>query len=497
MSGKKSEKIIKSVQNKLLLIYSILILVITALLSFAFLDKSSSAIKNNAAGLVATDSEQLQININSYFEKVESTTALLFSDEDYYKYDKTSDKYDEYTKLQYEEAIENKIVDLGIMENFSDFGIVYSDNSNVGWISNTTKSLFESENMYEEIVKNITNTKKDNGWFYGVNGNFDRLYYAKRINPNAVAIASFYSRELASLFIFPDELEGMVIRLVSSAGDILYSTDKNEIGEKIDNEYSSFIKGTSRIILVDNDKIVNSDPCNNNWYVITTIPADIVLTELDELRIFTFTIALIVVGFSIIAGTILFIKMTKPMDTMVNDLEIKASLDGLSGMLNKISYEKTINNELDNSVVGCSMVLAILDVDHFKSINDSEGHAYGDEVIKRTASLLKRQLPEIAIKGRIGGDEFSFAFKSASKSLDEMKLYTEEILENLSKEFLKEFSIEHEKYAVSVSIGVCAFQYHGENFETVYKNADAALYVSKEEGRNRYTFYKEGMTGEK
>lgn len=495
----KNSNSIKSIENRILLIYVAMVLCVAVLLSIAFLRKSSEAIQSNATNLIAVNSRQIQININSYLEKVETTAALLFSDEDYYKYDETSSKYDDYTKIQYETAINNKIVDLGIMENFSDFGIVYSDDHPVGWVSNTTKELFGTGEIYNSIVKGITNEKTKDGWFFGVNDNFDRLYYVKRLNDNAVILVSIYSRELANVFTFPEELDGMEIRLVNDEDQILYSSTKEEIGMYLPEDMRNEIFQNSDIVINDSEKLVDVNTCENGWRVVVVVPENVILKDLDDLRYFTITMAIILTAVFIIAGVLLFDRNTKPVDSMMSNLELKASKDGLSGLLNKRAFENQVKEELLHTISGCSTALMILDVDHFKSINDSEGHAKGDEVIVRVSQLLQKVLPKDILLGRIGGDEFSFLIKGADKDIEAMEAYLDDILAELSKEFLQEFKEEHEKYDVSVSIGAYVFKFTSaeqDNFETVYKNADAALYVSKENGRNQYTFYKEGMTDE-
>lgn len=484
---------LKTFQNRLLLAYCFLVACIGIILSFVFLYKSSSTIRENATELMSANASQIQLNINSYMEKLESTASLLFSSEDYYKYDETSDKYDEYTKIQYESAIVDKIVDLGIMENFSDFGIVYSDNYTVGWISSTTKDAYKDEGLYNGLSKNIVNEMTQDGWFYNVNEGLDRLYYVKRLNSNAVVITSIYGRELASVFTIPAELNGMVIRLVNEENVILYSSDKEEAGEMLAAELIGIIGDNRELTFTSEREVINVNCCENGWRVVSVIPANVILKDISDLKTYTIMVAIILVAVFVIAGVLIFVKVTNPVDTMVTKLEIQAALDGLTKIYNKMTFETKITEELEHTIAGCSIALIIMDVDHFKSINDELGHAYGDQVIIRTAELLKRILPSDSIKGRIGGDEFCFAIKGADKNLDEMREYIEEIITNLSKEFLKEFKEEKEKYSVSLSLGVRVLEYHNEIFKDLYEEADAALYVSKESGRNRYTIYEEGM----
>ena len=492
-TGGHGPQTFKTVQARLLVIFIVIVVAVTSVIAIAMLERSSRAIKNNASELIAANSNQIQLNINSYLEKVEQNSALLFSTEDYYKYDETDPDIDEYTKLLREEAIVNRIVDLGIMENFSDFGIVYSDNYSVGWLSNTTKGLYDSDKMYEELASNITDDKTADGWFFGVNGNYDRLYYIKRLNENAVLVASFYSRDLASVFQLSDKLSGMIIRLINDDNIILYSSDKDEIGQSMPEKISSLVGSNSSVSIMDSDYLINVNVCENGWRVVCAVPSSVILAETASLRNFTITMSVLLAVLFAIVGSLVLLKLSNPVNSLVSDLENRAAVDGLSGLLNKVYFGRKISEELALVPRGNKIAFMIMDVDHFKSINDTEGHAYGDQVIVRTAELLKKKLPLDSITGRVGGDEFAFYIKGESENLQE---YVDEILTNLSAGFLMEFEREHRLYNVSLSIGAYVKHYEGEDFETVYRHADSALYASKEGGRNRYTFYQEGMNGE-
>ena len=123
-SKRAEEQSLKKNHINILLVFVTMVVLVTIILAFMILERSSYAIRKNAMELIAANSSQLQINIDTYFAKVEQISALMFSDEAYYKYDETDPSIDEYTKLQFENGISDRIVDIGIMENFSDFGVI-------------------------------------------------------------------------------------------------------------------------------------------------------------------------------------------------------------------------------------------------------------------------------------------------------------------------------------------------------------------------------------
>lgn len=159
----------------------------------------------------------------------------------------------------------------------------------------------------------------------------------------------------------------------------------------------------------------------------------------------------------------------------------QAERDQLSGLYNKGATEYMITRFL--KVKGRNQLhgLLILDVDNFKEINDSFGHIYGDKTIAEVASLIQSSIRSSDIVGRIGGDEFMILLKNIpDKNFAGQK--AEEICCKL-----------HDKgvFELSVSIGIAISPLNGATFLELYQNADKALYESKKNGKNTFTFFHE------
>ena len=492
----KKEDRLKRIQTSFLIAFAVLVLALTAALTSFILGQASEVIKNNSSNLIAANSTQIQSNINSYLDKIVTTSALLFSDEAYYKYDATSEDLDEYSRIQAENAILNRIVDIGIMQNFTDFCIIYSNNNTVGWMSNTSKKIFESDVRYENVASHIIGDGATSGWFFGEGDNFERVYYTKRINDNAVLLASFYTRELANVFELPEELEGMVIRLVDDGNQIIYSSDQLEIGGYLPDDIISSIGTSASRSYMDEFYIIDVNACENGWRVVCVMPLDNVLVDTKvTFRVATILSAVVATIF-IAIGLLIFGRFSKPIEYILMDLEKKAEFDDLSGMRNKYSFRAKVNELLEELSVGKTVAVAIIDVDHFKNINDTLGHAYGDTVITRTGKVIRDNIGIGAFGGRIGGDEFAIWFDYQSSSVDEANQDLKEKIENMSKAFLKEFAKEHESCDISLSVGVVCQKYNNEACDEFYMKADSALYESKHNGRNRCTFFQEGVDDE-
>lgn len=160
----------------------------------------------------------------------------------------------------------------------------------------------------------------------------------------------------------------------------------------------------------------------------------------------------------------------------------KMQRDFLSGLYNKAATQE-LSRRLLIENPNQSYAFFILDIDNFKTVNDTCGHAVGDQVIADFAKKIKRQFREHDIVGRIGGDEFVVFVSVPAKGWAEKKA------KMLSRALYYEFLHNNKSCLISASIGVAISPEAGTNFELLYQNADAALYHTKKNGKNGYTIY--------
>ncbi len=166
-------------------------------------------------------------------------------------------------------------------------------------------------------------------------------------------------------------------------------------------------------------------------------------------------------------------------------LQHLAETDQLTGLYNKVTTERKIKEYFAENPDSQSL-LFVLDIDNFKKINDTMGHAFGDEVLREIGQGLKQQFRASDIIGRAGGDEFVILLKHITE--DRYVIREARKLEN----FFKGLQVgKYTKYSVTSSIGCAVFTKDGEDFETLYKMADEALYKAKQRGKNQLAFYKD------
>lgn len=157
----------------------------------------------------------------------------------------------------------------------------------------------------------------------------------------------------------------------------------------------------------------------------------------------------------------------------------EAEHDSLTDLLNRGSFDK-IYNIYERGDRPFALILA--DVDTFKSVNDTHGHASGDAILKKVSSLLKNAFRSIDYVCRIGGDEFAIVMVEMTSNL---KYTIKDKIAYVNQELAKE---ENGLPGVSLSVGV-AFSDRKNPGDSIFKDADKALYHIKENGRNGCGFY--------
>ena len=159
--------------------------------------------------------------------------------------------------------------------------------------------------------------------------------------------------------------------------------------------------------------------------------------------------------------------------------ELRAGTDALTGLPNqRASHETMQRMTAQSDRAGQSLSVLLLDLDHFKQVNDVYGHAEGDNVLAAVGVTLRSTIREGDFCGRFGGEEFLILLPDTD--LDSAGLVAEKI--RASVERIQVPSVRRE---ITISIGVATFPEHGTEATTVARIADRALYAAKEGGRNR------------
>jgi diguanylate cyclase (GGDEF)-like protein len=171
-------------------------------------------------------------------------------------------------------------------------------------------------------------------------------------------------------------------------------------------------------------------------------------------------------------------------------IRYRANYDSLTRLPNRANFVEHLGEAItrDRRNHGLTALLFI-DLDLFKTINDTLGHDYGDELIKQVAARIKQATRETDVVSRLGGDEFTVLLTNVSDDIH-ASIIAKNILGQLSRPYMLD---KHEVYS-SASIGITISPDDGSDTNTLLKNADMAMYEAKERGRNTFRFFTSQMT---
>jgi diguanylate cyclase (GGDEF)-like protein len=183
----------------------------------------------------------------------------------------------------------------------------------------------------------------------------------------------------------------------------------------------------------------------------------------------------------VVGMTLLLHRAIRARQSAQEQLEQLATHDGLTGLLNRRAFFHAAAAEVARSLrYGRPALVLVMDLDHFKRINDTFGHAAGDEVLRRFAETLRTMLREQDVVGRLGGEEFAALLPETADA--DGRSVAERIREKVAS---LSFGTSDQAFTVTVSIGLTTLVPSDHEVERAVERADQALYLAKERGRNR------------
>lgn len=187
-----------------------------------------------------------------------------------------------------------------------------------------------------------------------------------------------------------------------------------------------------------------------------------------------------------------FNNMSQTIDKYMRELTEKneiikaqANQDPLTGLPNRRMLENTLNNLLRESKFNRSkLAIFYIDLDNFKTVNDTMGHLWGDRLLKQVAKRLEKGCLRCDLIARLGGDEFAVVASNLKNSQE-----AENIAQSIIQAFAQPLFSGKNQIYITMSIGISMFPDHGENSTTLFNAADTALYEAKRSGREIFQFY--------
>ena len=169
-----------------------------------------------------------------------------------------------------------------------------------------------------------------------------------------------------------------------------------------------------------------------------------------------------------------------------------AMVDGMTGLKNHRTFQQAFDTMLERaSRRQDDLCMMLMDIDHFKRLNDTYGHPFGDEVLKQVAAVLGSAARKVDLAARYGGEEFALLIEDAELASSRM------IAERVRAE-VEALRFQHDsmgEVSVTISMGIACYPEHGQTKDELVANADQALYLAKQSGRNRVCDWSELPNG--
>ena len=256
---------------------------------------------------------------------------------------------------------------------------------------------------------------------------------------------------------------------------------------RITTRMSKHVKFVYSVRIEEEEKTVVNIPLGiSDWQYLTVLNRNyvdrLVANEWQNIRVMTIRLGVVVLIFGIVIAVIVVINRLH-FNQQSKELADKADTDLLTELNNKIATERKIQEYIEENP-DSQCLFFLFDIDNFKKINDTLGHAFGDEVLRSLGQQLRNEFRVSDIIGRTGGDEFILFLKNMN---------SDETLEKEAKRFADFFhhfkAGEYVKYSATASIGAAVYPRDAKDYHGLYKAADSALYEGKRRGKNRLVFY--------
>jgi len=165
----------------------------------------------------------------------------------------------------------------------------------------------------------------------------------------------------------------------------------------------------------------------------------------------------------------------------------QANFDGLTQLANRSMFYERVGQEIRKANrTHTRLALLFIDLDHFKEVNDTLGHDTGDHLLLEVARRLVACVRETDVVGRLGGDEFTVLLTGLNESGNAI---IERIASDIIDTLVRVFKLGSNEVYVSASVGITLYPNDAHDIEGLFRNADQAMYLSKNQGRNRYSYF--------
>ncbi|MDE6425657.1 MAG: diguanylate cyclase [Ruminococcus sp.] len=477
---------IRNMRFSMIIGYAVIIVAAIIGVTLFAVHTSEKVLKNKVSSMTTSLNTQLNINLNNYLSRLENAATLAFSIDEAYTYDTTDKEKDEYEGINTEKTISDQLSRICLMENFLDYGIVYRNNDTIGNISKGTKSLF-TDNMFEEFEKMITNNRTRDGWYTGYQDDYERIYYVKYIHDNALLVISIYTSELSDVIRNSETDNGMTIRLTDQKYIIMNSTEKDETGKNIPFEIGQQVEGKDASTILGEKYLTTVNSCNVGWYIVCSIPTDIIMKEKNQMQIYIYLVAALAAIVAVLIGIFFTSKLTDPARIVAANLSEGTRDEEYSSLLTRGAFVEKVDGILSDTKNSYAMLL--IDMDNYNEMIYNFGRSYAEGNIGRLVNEIQRLFPKAECIGRINTD--TFAVLTGITEKDSMLSHKElsRKCAEVCADFRSAAQTDRGVFPITVSIGAAVAPDNGLTADKIFDCANIALFTAKKNGKDSFVIY--------
>ena len=355
---------------------------------------------------------------------------------------------------------------------------------------------FEAEN-YQAIVKEILETRKTAEFEYSLELEDRLAWFSVSVSPLSDTVAVWSARNIThrkeieqSLFaekelaqvtlksmgdaVITTDACGKIQHINPVAEALIGSSQSNAQGKPLTEVFQIVDENTREVFTYSIDQILQKN-CAFKFDLNTLL----ISQDGNEYAIENSITPIKDRQGSLVGAVIVFRDVTQSRN-LTRKLSWQANHDALTGLFNRRKFTERVNFAIkDAQNNGSNHVVCYLDLDRFKAVNDSCGHAAGDELLRQITKIIKQEIRSSDVFARLGGDEFGIL-------LHQCTLETAQIIANQFRQTIQDFCFvwEDRFLKIGVSIGVVALNSKTKDLNTLLELADAACYSAKQQGRN-------------
>ncbi|MDE6834330.1 MAG: GGDEF domain-containing protein [Ruminococcus sp.] len=466
--------------------YAVIILTTIIGVTLFAVNTSEKVLKNKVSTMTTSLNTQLNINLNNYLSRLENNATLAFSIDEAYTYDTTDKQKNEYEAINTEKYISDQLAGICLMENFLDYGIVYRNNETIGNISKGTKSLF-TDNMFEEFEKMITNNRTRDGWYTGYRDDYDRIYYVKYIHDNALLVISIYTSELSDVIRNSEADNGMTIRLTDQKYIIMNSTEKDETGKNLPFEIGQQVEGKDASTILGEKYLTTVNSCNVGWYVVCSIPTEIIMKEKNQMQIYIYLVAGISAIIAVLIGIFFTSKLADPARIVAANLNEDTCDEEYSSALTRGAFIEKTDEIISDTKNKYTMIL--IDIDHYGEMIYNFGRSYAEGNVSRLVNTIQKLFPKADCIGRINTDTFAVLMNVSERDNMAIRKTLSRKCAEVCTDFRSNLQTDRGIFPVTVSIGTAVSPDNATTADKLFDCAYIALFTAQKNGTDSFVIY--------